>query len=183
MFIRYAAFHLQQLSAKRQRDTAEQKSIEANKETDTKEANETETKEVKRETKSQEKEKEPVKEKKQKKEDKKEKSAKKEEVKEGEGDKAEAKVEKKDDDLLLNENYSEIDTDVAKKIVESITDSICSGGDKQESDCEYNCDLLIVRVFCYYLMKIKGHEAIYNQSYVMELVLQLFDINFQFLTF
>ncbi|CAH0585711.1 unnamed protein product [Chrysodeixis includens] len=134
MFIRYAAFHLQQLSAKRQRDTAEQKSIEANKETDSKEANETETKEVKRETKSQEKEKEPVKEKKQKKEEKKEKSAKKEEVKEPEVEKAEAKVEKKDDDLLLNENYSEIDTDVAKKIVESITDSICSGGDKQESD-------------------------------------------------
>ncbi|KAJ8722095.1 hypothetical protein PYW08_004497 [Mythimna loreyi] len=134
MFIRYAAFHLQQLSAKRQRDNAAQKSIEA-KETDSKEgANETETKEVKRDTKSQEKE---VKDKKQKKEEKKEKdSAKKEtskETKEVEDDKA-VKGDKKDDDLLLNENYSEIDTDVAKKIVESITDSICSGGDKQESD-------------------------------------------------
>ncbi|XP_035440055.2 clustered mitochondria protein homolog isoform X1 [Spodoptera frugiperda] len=135
MFIRYAAFHLQQLSAKRQRDTA-QKSIE-NKDIDMKEAaNETEKKEekTKRETKSQEKE---VKEKKHKKEDKKEKeSAKKEAAKEktAEEEKPAAKSEKKEDDLLLNENYSEIDTDVAKKIVESITDSICSGGDKQESD-------------------------------------------------
>ena len=139
MFIRYAAFHLQQLSAKRQRDNAAQKSIEGN-QTDTKEAaNETETKDVKRDTKSQEKE---VKDKKQKKEEKKEKeSAKKEaakETKDAEEDKATAKVEKKEDELLLNENYSEIDTDVAKKIVESITDSICSGGDKQETDCKYS---------------------------------------------
>lgn len=152
MFIRYAAFHLQQLSAKRQRDTA-QKSIE-NKDIDMKEAaNETEKKEekTKRETKSQEKE---VKEKKHKKEDKKEKeSAKKEAAKEktAEEEKPAAKSEKKEDDLLLNENYSEIDTDVAKKIVESITDSICSGGDKQESDCKYIfvCNLLLKSSKCY----------------------------------
>ncbi|KAH9644877.1 hypothetical protein HF086_007965 [Spodoptera exigua] len=95
MFIRYAAFHLQQLSAKRQRDTA-QKSIE-NKENDSKEAaNETEKKDTKRETKSQEKE---VKDKKQKKEDKKEKeSAKKEaakETKNAEEEKSAPKIEKK----------------------------------------------------------------------------------------
>lgn len=130
MFIRYAAFHLQQLSAKRQRDNNEQKSIEANKESDVKDANQTE-KETKRDTKSQEKE---IKDKKQKKEKKDtEDSAKKDEKKE----ETESKSDKgKDDELLLNENYSEIDTDVAKKIVESITDSICSG-DKQESDCKY----------------------------------------------
>lgn len=136
MFIRYAAFHLQQLSTKRQRDNTQQKSIEPSKENDTKEAAiETDSKEPKRDNKSQEKE---VKDKKQKKEDKKEKeSAKKDEIKEVEVEKVEVKGEKKDDELLLNENYSEIDTDVAKKIVESITDSICSGGDKQESDCKY----------------------------------------------
>lgn len=132
MFIRYAAFHLQQLSAKRQRDNAAIKSIET-KEITKEAANETETKEAKRDAKSQ------VKDKKQKKEDKKEKeSAKKEATKDTEDDKEVAKGEKKDDELLLNESYSEIDTDVAKKIVESITDSICSGGDKQESDCKYN---------------------------------------------
>lgn len=138
MFIRYAAFHLQQLSVKRQRDNAAQKSIEG-KEIDTKEAaNETETKEVK-DTKSQEKE---VKDKKQKKEDKKEKeSEKKEATKDVEDDKAGPKSEKKEDELLLHENYSEIDTDVAQKIVESITDSICSGGDKPETDCKY--------IYCY----------------------------------
>lgn len=126
MFIRYAAFHLQQLSAKRQRETNEQKSIEANKE-----EKEAATKTDKRE-KSQEKEKD----KKQKKEEKKEKeSAKKEEVRKEEEDKVKGD-KTKDEELLLNENYSEIDTDVAKKIVESITDSICSG-DKQESDCKY----------------------------------------------
>ncbi|XP_049873829.1 clustered mitochondria protein homolog [Pectinophora gossypiella] len=113
MFIRYAAFHLQQLSAKRQRNN-EQKSIEANKDSE-KDATETD--------KSQEKEKD-----KKQKEKKDKDSAKKEESKESEEPK-----EKKDDDLLLNENYSDIDTDVAKKIVESITDSICSG-EKQESD-------------------------------------------------
>lgn len=137
MFIRYAAFHLQQLSAKRQRESAELKSIESGKETKETETEvkevvkETETKETKRDKKSQEKE---AKEKK--KEAKKEKeSAKKEESKKEE--EKEVKVEKtKEDDLLLNENYSEIDTDVAKKIVESITDSICSGSDKQETDCE-----------------------------------------------
>lgn len=155
MFIRYAAFHLQQLSAKRQRDNAAQKSIEA-KDTDTKEAsNETETKDVKRDNKSQEKE---VKDKKQKKEEKKEKeSAKKEaakeakETKEAEDDKA-VKGDKNDDELLLNENYSEIDTDVAKKIVESITDSICSGGDKQESDCKYihfSINLTVTGLSCF----------------------------------
>lgn len=128
MFIRYAAFHLQQLSAKRQRETTEQKSIEATKLTDAKEATDTE---VKRE-KSQEKE---AKDKKSKKEEKKEReSAKKEEIKAE--DAKEVKSDKsKEEDLLLNENYSEIDTDVAKKIVESITDSICSG-DKQENDCK-----------------------------------------------
>lgn len=118
MFIRYAAFHLQQLSAKRQRDSqTEQKSIES------KDAKDSEKKE-KRDTKSQEKE---TKDEKQKKEDK---SAKKEESEK------EVKVDKKEDDILSNENYSEIDTDVAKKIVESITDSICSGENKQESDCK-----------------------------------------------
>ncbi|KAJ2949005.1 hypothetical protein O0L34_g5945 [Tuta absoluta] len=94
MFIRYAAFHLQQLSAKRQQRDSEQKSIEANKENE---------------------------------------SAKKVEKKdEKETCEKEAK-DKKEDGLLLNENYSDIDTDVAKKIVESITDSICSG-DKQENE-------------------------------------------------
>ncbi|CAG9786744.1 unnamed protein product [Diatraea saccharalis] len=133
MFIRYAAFHLQQLSAKRQRDAGEQKSIEVKKEEEVKGTNETEKKEIKRDTKSQEKE---VKDKKQKKEEKKEKeSAKKEEAKKDEASTTkDVKVEKdKDEELLLNDNYSDIDTDVAKKIVESITDSICSG-DKQESD-------------------------------------------------
>lgn len=130
MFIRYAAFHLQQLSAKRLRDANEQKSIESNKENDVKEvANETDNKETKRDNKSQEKE---VKDKKQKKDKKAEEdSAKKEEVKDVETDNKSDK--NKEDELLLNENYSEIDTDVAKKIVESITDSICSG-DKQETD-------------------------------------------------
>ncbi|CAB3261476.1 unnamed protein product [Arctia plantaginis] len=127
MFIRYAAFHLQQLSAKRQRDTNEQKSIEANKEPDAKESTkEATSKDANRDTKSQEKE---LKGKKEKKEG--TNSAKKEEKTDAE---TEEKNDKgKDDELLLNENYSEIDTDVAKKIVESITDSICSG-DKQESD-------------------------------------------------
>ncbi|XP_068633000.1 clustered mitochondria protein homolog isoform X2 [Battus philenor] len=156
MFIRYAAFHLQQLSAKRQqRENSEQKSIEANKEEDKKEiVKETETKDKKRETKSQEKD---VKDKKQKKQDSKKKEtklekpeAKKEEstdttqvkkdsskVNEVEKDIEEAAENVKEDkekvDLLLNENYTDIDTDVAKKIVESITDSICNG-DKQETD-------------------------------------------------
>ncbi|KAL4715894.1 hypothetical protein ACJJTC_013194, partial [Scirpophaga incertulas] len=131
MFIRYAAFHLQQLSAKRQRDTSEQKAIEVNKD-ETRTVNETETKDIKRENKSQEKE---LKDKKQKKEEKKA-SASKEEAKKDAASlpKDEEKAEKvKEDDILMNENYSEIDTDVAKKIVESITDSICSG-DKQEND-------------------------------------------------
>ncbi|XP_060803381.1 clustered mitochondria protein homolog [Amyelois transitella] len=123
MFIRYAAFHLQQLSAKRQKDT-EQKSIEANKENTEKKPT-PESEKSKRDNKSQEKE---IKDKKQKKE---KESAKKEEIKIDDKDEKEEKA--KDDELLLNENYSEIDTDVAKKIVESITDSICSG-DKQESD-------------------------------------------------
>lgn len=121
MFIRYAAFHLQQLSAKRQRETTEHKSIEASKEA----KDETDKKE-KRDNKSQEKE---AKEKKHKKE-----SAKK--AKEHETTEKETKAVKKVDDLLLNENYSEIDTDVAKKIVESITDSICSGANKHENDCK-----------------------------------------------
>ncbi|XP_045772726.1 clustered mitochondria protein homolog [Maniola jurtina] len=161
MFIRYAAFHLQQLSAKRQRKTSEQKSIEVNKDNDKKEAaketekenkrdsksqdketkrdSKSQEKETKRDSKSQEKEtkgdsKSHDKDKKQKKEEKKEKldMAKKDESKDAEKtEKVEIKV--KDDEMLLNENYSEIDTDVAKKIVESITDSICSG-DKQEND-------------------------------------------------
>ncbi|XP_053609016.1 clustered mitochondria protein homolog isoform X2 [Plodia interpunctella] len=122
MFIRYAAFHLQQLSAKRQKETPEQKSIEANKENTVKKSEE---KETKRDSKSQEKET------KDKKESKEKESAKNEEDKNV--DKDDKKEKTKDDELLLNENYSEIDTDVAKKIVESITDSICSG-DKQESD-------------------------------------------------
>ncbi|XP_045536704.1 clustered mitochondria protein homolog isoform X2 [Papilio machaon] len=163
MFIRYAAFHLQQLSAKRLRENSEQKSLEAKKEEDKKEAKETETKDKKRETKSQEKE---VKDKKQKKESKKKEEkaeikkedktevkkedkvdakkvenveAKKEDTtKEKEPENAkEVKEEKedkeKDEQILLNENYSDIDTDVAKKIVESITDSICNG-EKQETD-------------------------------------------------
>ncbi|RVE51305.1 hypothetical protein evm_004109 [Chilo suppressalis] len=143
MFIRYAAFHLQQLSAKRQRETAEQKSIELKKDEEVKETNETDKKGTKRDIKSQEKE---VKDKKQKKEEKREKAekkereevknkecAKKEEAKKDEASLPKEVKEDKDEELLLNENYSDIDTDVAKKIVESITDSICSG-DKQESD-------------------------------------------------
>ncbi|CAH2096174.1 unnamed protein product [Euphydryas editha] len=122
MFIRCAAFHLQQISAKRQRKTSEQKSIEANKENDKKEA----AKETEKETK---KEKE-TKDKKQKKD--KPDTAKKTESKDT--DAAEnVEIKEKDDELLLNENYSEIDTDVAKKIVESITDSICSG-EKAQND-------------------------------------------------
>lgn len=132
MFIRYAAFHLQQLSAKRQQNASEQKSIEANKDT-TEEAKEATEAKDKRE-KSQEKE--------TKKKDKKKADTKKEEAKTDKPketkveEKDEVKSDKKEEDLLLNENYSEIDTDVAKKIVESITDSICSG-DKPESDCKY----------------------------------------------
>lgn len=129
MFIRYAAFHLQQLSAKRQRDSTEQKSIEANKENETKESKndkENEPKKSKRDNKSQEKE---MKDKKQKKD----KDAKKESQEDAKID--DKSIKGKVDDLLLNENYSDIDTDVAKKIVESITDSICSG-DKKESDCK-----------------------------------------------
>ncbi|CAK1551094.1 unnamed protein product [Leptosia nina] len=115
IFIRYAAFHLQQLSAKRK--ATEQKAIEANKETEKNEAaNETEQKREK----SQEKE---VKDKKQK-EDKKEETVEKSE---------ETKKQTDNEGILLNENLSEIDTDVAKKIVESITDSFCSG-EKQEND-------------------------------------------------
>lgn len=155
MFIRYAAFHLQQLSAKRQRKTSEQKAIEVNKDSDkieaaketekgTKRDTKSQEKEVKRDSKSQEKETKvdsksqdkEHKDKKQKKEEKKEKldTAKKEDSKDS--DKIEKiEIKEKDDEMLLNENYSEIDTDVAKKIVESITDSICSG-DKQESDCK-----------------------------------------------
>ncbi|CAK1580275.1 unnamed protein product [Parnassius mnemosyne] len=81
MFIRYAAFHLQQLSAKKEdsnKKVAEKKDI-----------------------------------------------------------KVESNISKecdkeKEEELLLNDNYSDIDTDFAKKIVESITDSICS--DKHEAD-------------------------------------------------
>lgn len=126
MFIRYAAFHLQQLSAKRQRDqNDDQKSIEPNKESEKKDNTDAEKK--KRDNKSQEKE---TKDKKKKDESS---SVKKEESKK-EIELNDVKIEKgKDDELLLNDNYSEIDTDVAKKIVESITDSICSG-EKQEND-------------------------------------------------
>ncbi|XP_038210075.1 clustered mitochondria protein homolog, partial [Zerene cesonia] len=131
MFIRYAAFHLQQLSAKRNK-APEQKSIEVNKESDKKEVV-AETEKEKRDSKSQEKETKDkkgkdAKDKKTKKEEKVEKDEKVEEEKEVKKD-----VEKDSEDLLLNENLSEIDTDVAKKIVESITDSICSG-EKQEND-------------------------------------------------
>ncbi|XP_059052836.1 clustered mitochondria protein homolog isoform X2 [Achroia grisella] len=132
MFVRYAAFHLQQLSTKNQKEitAAEDKAIESNKNNSNVIAIEPEVKVCKRDTKSQEKE---VKDKKQKKEEKKE-SAKKEAKKKTETEKEELKEEKtKDEDLLFNDNYSQIDTDVAKKIVESITDSICSG-DKQDSD-------------------------------------------------
>ncbi|XP_052753173.1 LOW QUALITY PROTEIN: clustered mitochondria protein homolog [Galleria mellonella] len=139
MFVRYAAFHLQQLSTKNQNEPTEgKKSIEASKSDSKVVATETEVKESKnKDSKSQEKE---IKDKKQKKEDKKEdkqdkkESAKKEVKKKTETEKEESKEEKtKDDELLLNDNYSQIDTDVAKKIVESITDSICSG-EKQDSD-------------------------------------------------
>ncbi|CAG5046078.1 unnamed protein product [Parnassius apollo] len=143
MFIRYAAFHLQQLSVKRQRETSEQKSIESSKDSDKKEfAKETETKDKKRDSKSQEKE---ITDKKQKKEMKKKEEkteAKKEDSNKKVAEKKDTKVEsniskecdkEKEEELLLNENYSDIDTDVAKKIVESITDSICSG-DKHEAD-------------------------------------------------
>ncbi|XP_013164732.1 PREDICTED: clustered mitochondria protein homolog isoform X2 [Papilio xuthus] len=162
MFIRYAAFHLQQLSAKRLRDTSELKSVEAKKEEDKKEVKEIEPKDKKRETKSQEKE---VKDKKQKKDSKKKEEkaemkkedktevkkedkadvkkvenveVKKEDSTKEEPEKAKEVKEEKDDkekeeQILLNENYSDIDTDVAKKIVESITDSICNG-EKQETD-------------------------------------------------
>lgn len=107
MFIRYAAVHLQQLSAKRQQNKEQQKSIEATKED------------------------EPEKREKDKKQKKEKDSAKKEE---SDSDKSDEK-EKTKEELLSLESYSDIDTDVAKKIVESITDSICSG-EKQETDCE-----------------------------------------------
>ncbi|KAG6443796.1 hypothetical protein O3G_MSEX003024 [Manduca sexta] len=129
MFIRYAAFHLQQLSAKRQRDN-EPKSIEANKDSDKKDTTEEAKGKVE---KSQEK----AKDKKGKKDDKDNKEKEKKENKaEKETDDKESKNDDKgkDDDLLLNENYSDIDTDVAKKIVESITDSICSGDKDKEND-------------------------------------------------
>lgn len=129
MFIRYAAFHLQQLSAKRQRENTEQKSIESNKENeakDLKEEKDNECKKTKRDNKSQEKE---LKDKKQKKE----KDVKKVENQKQEEKEKEKSEKGKEDELLLHENYSDIDTDVAKKIVESITDSICNG-DKQEND-------------------------------------------------
>lgn len=124
MFIRYAAFHLQQLSARRQRDS-EQKSIDANKEQKKEVTNEPETKSKDKEIKN----------KKNKKEEKE--GDKKEECKtEACSSDKDCNTDKdKEDDLLLNENYSEIDTDVAKKIVESITDSICSG-EKEESVCK-----------------------------------------------
>lgn len=107
MFIRYAAFHLQQLSAKRQQNKEQQKSIEAGKD-DT---------EKRDKDKKQKKEKD---------------SAKKDE---SDSDKSDEKEKAKEEELLSSENYADIDTDVAKKIVESITDSICSG-EKQETDCE-----------------------------------------------
>ncbi|XP_026327477.1 clustered mitochondria protein homolog [Hyposmocoma kahamanoa] len=105
MFIRYAAFHLQQLSAKRQQNKEQQKSIEANKDES----------EKREKDKKQKREKD---------------SAKKDET---DSDKSDEKEKTKEEELLSNENYSDIDTDVAKKIVESITDSICSG-EKQETD-------------------------------------------------
>lgn len=108
MFIRYAAFHLQQLSVKRQQNKEEQKSIESSKED------------------------EPEKREKDKKHKKEKDSAKKDEK---DSDKSDEKEKPKEEELLSNENYSDIDTDVAKKIVESITDSICSG-EKQETDCK-----------------------------------------------
>ncbi|XP_050680799.1 clustered mitochondria protein homolog isoform X2 [Leptidea sinapis] len=132
MFIRYAAFHLQQLSAKRQNKATEQKSIEANKESDKKDT----AKETEKDNKSQEKE---TKDKEAKKKDKVAKEKEKDEKSEAIDEKSEAKeankieTVKESDELLLDENLSEIDTDVAKKIVESITDSICNG-DKQEND-------------------------------------------------
>ncbi|OWR43803.1 putative eukaryotic translation initiation factor 3 subunit [Danaus plexippus plexippus] len=134
MFIRYAAFHLQQLSAKRQCKNVEQKSIEGkDKDSDKKEAVKETEKATKRDNKSQEKE---VKEKK-KKEEKKDKQekldAKKDDVGVEDTENIDVNIKEKVDELLLSENYSDIDTDVAKKIVESITDSICSGG-KQETD-------------------------------------------------
>lgn len=137
MFIRYAAFHLQQLSAKRQCKNIEQKSIEGkDKDSDKKEAVKETEKATKRDNKSQEKE---VKEKK-KKEEKKDKQekldAKKDDVGVEDTENIDVNIKEKVDELLLSENYSDIDTDVAKKIVESITDSICSGG-KQETDCKY----------------------------------------------
>lgn len=148
MFIRYAAFHLQQLSAKKQRETTDQKSIEDIKETATK-VEEDKEKEIKKteEPKKTEEKKPEVKEKQNKKN--KQKQNNKDEVKIN--DKKEDIVDKevtvendivketKEEDIMLNENYSEIDTDVAKKIVESITDSICNG-DKQDSkwDCIFN---------------------------------------------
>ncbi|KAM3965120.1 LOW QUALITY PROTEIN: clustered mitochondria protein homolog [Aphomia sociella] len=135
MFIRYAASHLQQLSSKRQNETSEGTSDDAKKDEVKVPAIEAEVKETKRDGKSQEKEVKEVKDKKQKKEEKKE-SAKKETKQKSESEKEEGKEEKtKDEDSLFNETYPEIDTLVAKKIVESITDSICSG-DKQESDSD-----------------------------------------------
>ncbi|XP_048478328.1 clustered mitochondria protein homolog isoform X3 [Plutella xylostella] len=125
MFIRYAAFHLQQLSAKRQQ--ADTKSIEPSK--DAKD-NTSETK-PKRDTKSQEKETKDKKKKDNKKDSNKKEEVKAEKTKEVKSEE-EVKPESKDEELLLNDNYSEIDTDVAKKIVESITDSI--SGEKQETD-------------------------------------------------
>ncbi|VVC89605.1 unnamed protein product [Leptidea sinapis] len=127
--------YMQLLSAKRQNKATEQKSIEANKESDKKDTAK-ETEKDKKDNKSQEKE---TKDKEAKKKDKVAKEKEKEEKSDAKDEKSEAKeankieTVKESDELLLDENLSEIDTDVAKKIVESITDSICNG-DKQEND-------------------------------------------------
>lgn len=147
MFIRYAAFHLQQLSATKQRGTTEQKSIEDEKDKPLKSE---ETKEVKQEEKDK-KENTENKEKDQKETEKKEtknnvqvdvkkdsNKIEKDLIEEIKGEKSD-----KDIDLMLNENYSDIDTDVAKKIVESITDSICNG-EKQEDSSKSNFQLNII---------------------------------------
>lgn len=148
MFIRCAAFHLQQLSSKRQRKTSEQKSIEANKVNDKKEAAQETEKETKKD-KSQEKGTKDKKQKKDKQDTAKKTEAKKTEVAEN------VEIKEKDDELLLNENYSEIDTDVAKKIVESITDSICSG-EKSENDCKFV--ILQLRLERFIIVSILGFQ-------------------------
>ncbi|GBP23247.1 Clustered mitochondria protein homolog [Eumeta japonica] len=146
MFIRYAAFHLQQLSAKR-RDTAEQMVIETDEDSTANKAIKDKTQNIVEDTEENEKAKNDktdiAKDRKGKNKEVKSKVVQEEkedtttklvaELK-NDNELGDNKIDKsaKDVDMLLNDNY-DIDTDAAKKIVESITDSICNG-DKQENE-------------------------------------------------